>query len=96
MSEEFAGLRSQIAMPDARGNRSQLVTGSAKHRDPKVLPDAFTEHGPEKRLCFGVVVGHERVYGYLSIDELEEIRGPGGLTIERGLYWKPRPLKECC
>jgi hypothetical protein len=54
-----------------------------------------SEYSPEERLCFGVVVGHERELGYFSLDELEEIRGPGGLTIERDLYWKPRPLKEC-
>ena len=54
-----------------------------------------SEYDPEKRLCFGVVVGHEREFGYFCLDELEEIRGPGGLTIERDLYWKPRPLKEC-
>ncbi|MBI3597000.1 MAG: ORF6N domain-containing protein [Nitrospirae bacterium] len=33
--------RSQIATP----NRSQFVTGSQKHRDPRFLPYAFTEHG---------------------------------------------------
>jgi len=27
------------------GNRSQIVTGSQKHRDPKHRPCAFTEHG---------------------------------------------------
>lgn len=54
-----------------------------------------SEYDPEKRLCFGVVVGLEREYGYFSIEELERIRGPGGLTIERDLYWKPKPLKEC-
>ena len=27
------------------GNRSQSVTGSQKHRDPRFLPYAFTEHG---------------------------------------------------
>jgi phage regulator Rha-like protein len=26
-------------------NRSQIVTGSQKHRDPRYLPYAFTEHG---------------------------------------------------
>jgi hypothetical protein len=26
-------------------NRSQLVTGSQKHRDPRFPPYAFTEHG---------------------------------------------------
>jgi hypothetical protein len=54
-----------------------------------------SEYDPEQRLCFGVVVGHEREYGYFSLAELEEIRGPGGLQIERDLHWTPRPLKEC-
>jgi hypothetical protein len=26
-------------------NRSQIVTGSQKHRDPRFVPQAFTEHG---------------------------------------------------
>ncbi len=45
------GMRSQIAsasaaasLNDAR-NRSQIATGSQKHRDPRFLPYAFTEHG---------------------------------------------------
>lgn len=54
-----------------------------------------SEYDPEQRLCFGVVVGHERELGYFSIEELEGIKGPAGLTIERDLYWKPKPLKEC-
>jgi hypothetical protein len=54
-----------------------------------------SEYDPADRLCFGVVVGHEHELGYFSLNELEAIRGPGGLRIERDLYWKPRPLKEC-
>lgn len=54
-----------------------------------------SEYDPEERLCFGVVVGHERELGYFSLAELEAIRGPGGLRIERDLHWSPRPLKEC-
>ena len=54
-----------------------------------------SEYDPDQRLCFGAVVGHERELGYFSIDELEEIRGPGGLRIERDLHFRPRPLKEC-
>jgi len=54
-----------------------------------------SEYDPAERLCFGVVVGHERELGYFSLVELEEIRGPAGLRIERDLHWKPRPLKEC-
>jgi hypothetical protein len=39
--EEFEGLRSQFATL----NRSQIVTGSQRHRNPRYLPNAFTEHG---------------------------------------------------
>lgn len=54
-----------------------------------------SEYDPKQRLCFGVVVGHEREFGYFSLAELEKITGPGGLRIERDLHWRPRPLKEC-
>lgn len=54
-----------------------------------------SEYDPAERLCFGVVVGHEREYGYFSLAELEAVRGPGGLRIERDLHWSPKPLKEC-
>src|SRR5437870_564131 len=38
---EGMSLTSQIAI----SNRSQIATGSQKHRDPRALPYAFTEHG---------------------------------------------------
>ena len=44
---------------------------------------------------FGKVIGHETELGYFSLTELQGIKGPGGLTIERDLYWKPRPLSQC-
>lgn len=34
-----------FALPEVAPNRSQIVTGSQKHRDPRYLPYAFTEHG---------------------------------------------------
>jgi hypothetical protein len=37
--------RSQTVTLNPRINRSQIVTGSQKHRDPRLLPYAFTEHG---------------------------------------------------
>ena len=55
----------------------------------------LTEYDPEQRLCFGLVIGHERELGYFSLDELEEARGPMGLPIERDLYFNPKPLSEC-
>ncbi len=44
---EAGSLMSPITTPSSPGapNRSQIATGSQKHRDPRVLPIAFTEHG---------------------------------------------------
>jgi hypothetical protein len=52
-ASEAARLRSQIAISSAQrldvnrdfSNRSQIVTGSQKHRDPRASPWVFTEHG---------------------------------------------------
>lgn len=54
-----------------------------------------SEYDPDERVGFGVAVGHERELGYFSLAELEELRGPRGLRVERDLHWSPRPLKEC-
>ena len=43
---------------------------------------------------FGLVFGHEREFGYFLLSELEEVRGPMGLPIERDLYFKPKTLEE--
>ena len=45
-------------------------------------------------LFFGLVEGFEREFGYFSLRELESVRGPMGLAIERDLYWQPKKLKE--
>ena len=44
-AKEWADLTSQIAMSNAQSNRSQFATGSQRHRDPRFMPYAFTEHG---------------------------------------------------
>ena len=44
---------------------------------------------------FGKVIGFEAEMGYFSLSELQSITGPGGLGIERDLYWKPKPLSQC-
>lgn len=43
-------------------------------------------------LFFGLVDGFELELGYFSLTELESVRGPGGLTIERDLHFTPAPL----
>jgi hypothetical protein len=47
-----------------------------------------------KDTFFGLVDGFEKEFGYFSLSELEGVRGPMGLPIERDLHWKPKKLKE--
>ena len=43
---------------------------------------------------FGLVNGYEIELGYFSLSELESVRGPFGLPIERDLHFVPQTLKE--
>ena len=45
-------------------------------------------------IFFGLVDGLELEFGYFSLSELEELRGPLGLPIERDLYFKPKSFTE--
>jgi hypothetical protein len=45
-------------------------------------------------IFFGLVVGLETELGYFSLKELSEVAGPGGMRIERGLYFTPKSLSE--
>ncbi len=45
-------------------------------------------------LLFGLVSGFEVELGYVSLSELESVRGPLGLPVERDLYYHPRTLRE--
>lgn len=62
-------------------------------------PDAswswyVSEYNPNERLCFGYVIGHEREWGYFSLDELESVRGSLGLKIERDIHFEPITYAE--
>lgn len=54
-----------------------------------------TEYDPTDRMFFGKVIGQFTEMGYFLLDQLEEISGPGGLNVERDLWFTPKPLKEC-
>jgi hypothetical protein len=45
-------------------------------------------------IFFGYIIGFEAELGYFSLSELESVRGPWGLPIERDLWFKPCPLSE--
>lgn len=78
--------------------------GTGIVKDPIVYVKFFTpwtnwtwyglEYDPEQRLFFGYVEGMENELGYFSLDELESIKGPFGLKIERDMYFDPCPLSK--
>ena len=45
-------------------------------------------------MFFGLVDGFVKELGYFSLEELESIKGPFGLRIERDFYFQPTKLKE--
>ena len=53
-----------------------------------------TEWSPTERVFFGYVDGDFPEWGYFSLDELESIRGPFGLKIERDMHFKPKKFGE--
>ena len=47
------------------------------------------EYDKAERICFAMVHGIEKELGYVSITELESIKGPMGLKVERDLHFTP-------
>ena len=71
--------------------------------DPKVVAKFFTPDSSLKRYAtefdgkdtfFGLVDGHEKELGYFSLKELESVKGPFGLGVERDLWFESKPLSE--
>ena len=56
-----------------------------------------TEYDPENRIFFGYVSlfgDHCDEWSYFSLDELQSVRLPFGLGIERDLYFTEKPFSE--
>ncbi|MHC4070493.1 MAG: DUF2958 domain-containing protein [Planctomycetota bacterium] len=52
------------------------------------------DNDPVDYILFGLVEGQCKELGYFRLSELESVRGPMGLPIERDLHWKPKTLEE--
>ena len=57
------------------------------------ISDGYTYFDGED-IFFGLVSGFELELGYFSLSELESVRGPLGLPIERDLYFEPKTLQD--
>ena len=77
------------------GNKNPIV--HAKFFTPDSSWTWFiTEGSPEEDdfIFFGYVIGLEEEWGYVSLAELESVRGPLNLPIERDLYFEAGPWDE--
>lgn len=54
----------------------------------------LTEYDPADDIGFGLVVGHDTEWGYVSLAELRELRVGPGLRVERDLWWQPVTVSE--
>lgn len=45
-------------------------------------------------LFFGLVRGHETELGYFTLSELQSVRGPFGLKIERDMHFDGKTIKS--
>jgi hypothetical protein len=83
------------------------VGSQQEERDPIVVAKFFipagagtwyaTEYDEESRCFFGYVSifgDWNDEWGYFSLAELEEYRGPLGLRIERDMYFRERPISQ--
>ena len=85
--------------------RAQQVGRQENNPDPLVIAKFFnpvgagtwyiTEYYPDENICFGYVKGLAvDEWGYVSVDELESIKLPYGMRIERDLYFDEAPISR--
>ena len=75
------------------------IYSTENEKDPMIIVKFFTpdsnwtwwawEYDPEDHIFFGLVDGFAVEMGYFSLQELQQIRGPLGLPIERDMYFDP-------
>jgi len=88
--------------------RFREVGYQEKVKDPIVVAKFFnpigagtwfaTEYGEDEKVFFGYVSifsDWNDEFGTFSLEELEEIKLPLGMKIERDLYFEEKPLSQC-
>jgi hypothetical protein len=76
----------------------------ADNLDPIIIVKFFTPWSDwtwfayefdQEDIFFGYVKGHFNEIGSFSLSELESVKGPMGLTIERDIHFRSKPLSQC-
>lgn len=87
--------------------RFEQVGRQEDNQDPLVIAKFFnptgagtwyaTEYNPESKMFFGYVSifgDWNDEWGYFSLTELESLKGPFGLGIERDIYFTSKPFNQ--
>lgn len=81
-----------------------MLGSQSENPDPTVIVKFFTAWShwtwfayefDGSDIFFGFVKGDFDEYGTFSLSELESVRGPMGLKIERDIHFTPKPVSEC-
>lgn len=91
MTKELRGKLPRLYAQEKLGSNAIVY---AKYFTPDSSWSFYASEFDGEDTFFGLVDGFEKELGYFSLSELESVRGPMGLSIERDLYWKPKTLKE--
>ena len=95
-----------VFFPDDLKAQIPKLYSQEKNEDPTVYVKFFTpwsswswfitegEDRDGDYIMFGYVIGHEREWGYTSLNELSSVTGPMGLKIERDIHFKPTPRSQ--
>ena len=101
----YADEGAKLLLPDISLERAENTAEEIRAKGGKAVanlklfaPDSsfswFVLEFDGKDTFFGLVEGLEKELGYFSLAELQSVRGPLGLPIERDFYWRPKTLKE--
>ena len=87
-------IRRRLPPLDSREGRGGKAVAYCKLFTPAAGWSWYVTAHDGDDLLFGLVDGLEKELGYFRLSELQEVRGPFGLPIERDLYWEPKTLRE--
>jgi hypothetical protein len=95
VTEEFEALFKDYPLYSQEDVDDPLVI--AKLFDPCSAATWYlTEYNSKDKIAFGYVMGLvEDEWGYVSLTELESIKGPLGIGIEQDLYFLQKLMSEC-
>ena len=91
MTEE---LRKQLPPLGSQDGLGGKTIAYAKFFTPSSSWNWYANEFDGQDMFFGLVDGHCKELGYFSLSELESVRGPMGLPIERDIHWQPKRLEE--